>query len=58
VRDAAHGFAGEFVETDARIAWSAGEAGLRFVSDPASTSTTIFALLGHERNGVFFAQGS
>ncbi len=25
-----------------------------FVSDPADTSTTVTALLGRERNGVFF----
>ena len=26
----------------------------RYVSDPASTSSTLFAEFGHERNGVFF----
>jgi hypothetical protein len=29
--------------------------GLTFVSDPASTSITEFALLVKERNGVFFS---
>ena len=28
--------------------------GFRFVSDPASTSVNHFALIGHERNGVYF----
>jgi hypothetical protein len=28
--------------------------GFRFVSDPASTSESHFALIGRERNGVFF----
>ena len=28
--------------------------GFRFVSDPASTSVNHFALIGRERNGVFF----
>jgi hypothetical protein len=28
--------------------------GFRFVSDPASTSVSHFAEIGHERNGVFF----
>jgi hypothetical protein len=36
------------------VEWSAQEAGLSYQSDPASTSETEFALLGRERNGVFF----
>ncbi len=27
---------------------------IEFVSDPAATSTTLFSVLGHERNGHFF----
>lgn len=54
VRDTKIGFAGEFVENTANIAWSATEAGFTFVSDPASTSTSLFAVIGHEMNGVFF----
>jgi hypothetical protein len=28
--------------------------GFRFVSEPASTSVSNFALIGHEQNGVFY----
>jgi hypothetical protein len=56
---------GAFVEDTARIevtattprtamtALSNGH-GFRFVSDPASTSVSHFALIGHEQNGIFF----
>ena len=54
VRDADHGFRGRFLENQARLAWSASQAGFKFVSDPANTSTSLFAQLGRERNGVFF----
>jgi len=55
VRNAAQGFRGQFVETSATMEWSAvSEAGFEFVSDPAETSTTVFARLGQEKNGVFF----
>lgn len=54
VRDKANGFAGEFFETGATCAWSARQRGFRFASDPARTSTTVAALVGHERNGIFF----
>jgi len=36
------------------ISWSAHEAGFSFQSDPASTTVTNFALVGRERNGVFY----
>ena len=54
VNDAAHGFAGNYAETQATISWSASEAGFTFTSNPASTSTSLFAEVGHERNGIFF----
>lgn len=55
VRDAQNGFAGEFVENGrATIVWRADQAGFRFVSAAANTSTSTFAQIGHERNGVFF----
>lgn len=47
-------FAGEFVVTKASIEWSSEQAGFSFRSDPASTSVTDYAIVGHERNGVFF----
>jgi hypothetical protein len=48
------GFAGEFVTTKASIEWSAEQEGFSFHSDPASASITDYAIVGHERNGVFF----
>jgi len=48
------GLAGEFVVTKATIEWSSQQAGFSFQSDPASTSVSEYAILGHERNGVFF----
>lgn len=55
LRDEANGFVGKFVESTATIEWSAEEADFTFVSDPASASTSEFAAVGHERNGVFFS---
>jgi hypothetical protein len=57
VENATQGFAGRYAETQARISWTGSEDGFTFVSDPASTSTSIFAETGHERNGVFFPGG-
>jgi hypothetical protein len=61
VRDAKVGFAGLFKETGATMTWSASQKsqfdsnhGFEFVSDPANTTKTNFAQIGHERNGVFF----
>ena len=45
-------FAGR--QTKGFISWSAHEAGFSFRSDPASTTVTNFALIGRERNGVFY----
>ena len=39
----------------AKVAWTAASESARFVSDAASTSTSLFAQVGHERNGVFFS---
>ena len=55
VTNTEHQFTAEFEPSQARMSWSAHRAdGFRFVSDPASTSTTVFAEAGHVRNGVFF----
>lgn len=48
------GLAGEFVVTKASIEWSSIQSGFSFQSDPASASVTDYAIVGHERNGVFF----
>jgi hypothetical protein len=60
VRDTVNGFAGEYVYNSATMVWSASEptrpgGPATFVSDPASTSTSDVAVVGHERNGVFFS---
>lgn len=64
VRDATNGFAGRFLETGTTMTWSSSQKsqvgdpnGFTFVSDPAKTTKTNFAEIGHERNGVFFPQG-
>ena len=48
------GFAGEFVRNAAQMEWTATVGDLQFVSDPLATSSSEFAEIGHERNGVFF----
>ena len=48
-------FTGLFSKTNATVEWSAEEEGFEFQSDPASTSTVVWAEVGEERNGVFFS---
>ena len=55
IRNAGDGHAGEFVFTGARLAWTAIAPPYVFASDPIGTSSSSFALVGHERNGVFFS---
>ncbi len=59
VRNVAEGFAGEFNVTNAAIEFTASVPfnNFEFVSDPAATSTNLFAQIGRERNGVFFPGG-
>ena len=45
---------GEFIRNTATMEWSATTPDYEFVSHPASTSSSLFAEIGHERNGVFF----
>lgn len=56
VRNAAEGFIGQFAVTHATLEYSASVPAhdFEFVSDPAATSISVFAQIGHERNGVFF----
>lgn len=42
-------------KTTAVISWSAHEAGFRFHATPSQTTGTNFALIGSERNGVFYS---
>jgi len=55
LRDLKNGFAGDFVQNVAQIAWAGQTDTATFVSDPAETSVNKFSLLAHERNGVFFS---
>ena len=64
--DSVNKFRGTFVENsratiEVKVTTPPGEPmpersghGFRFVSDPASTSVSHFAQIGHERNGSFF----
>jgi hypothetical protein len=47
-------FTGRFSLATVQIEWSAAAPGFHFVSDPASTTTNVRAVIGRERNGVFF----
>jgi hypothetical protein len=47
-------FTARVIENKATMQWTATVAGVTFASDPADASHSIFAEIGHERNGVFF----
>jgi hypothetical protein len=57
LRDETNHFSGTFVDSTATIAWSARQAttNFSFVSASAASSTTVSGVIGHERNGKFFA---
>jgi hypothetical protein len=57
IRNASDGHAGEFVLNAAQMEWTAAVGHYTFQSGPLSTSVSKGALLGHERNGVFFNGG-
>jgi hypothetical protein len=48
------GFGGEFIHNTAQMQWTATVGNFTFVSDPLRTSSSVFAEIGHERNGIFF----
>ncbi len=50
------GFAAEFVRGHAQMEWSATAGDYQFVSAPLATSSSLFAEVGQERNGIFFGQ--
>jgi hypothetical protein len=56
VRDSTARFGGEFVRGRAQMAWSARVGPYAFQSAPLETSSSDFASIGTERNGVFFAR--
>jgi hypothetical protein len=48
------GFAGTFIRNTAQMEWTATAGDFTFVSAPLATSSSSFAEIGHERNGIFF----
>jgi len=54
LHDDVNHFDARVIEDSATIQWSAREKDFLFVSDPEETSTTVFAAIGQERNGIFF----
>jgi len=54
IRNVEQDFAGKFIRNQAQMEWSATTGDFTFVSAPASTSASVFAELGHMRNGSFF----
>jgi len=54
IADANH--AGEFVTNTAQMEWSATVGPYHFVSDPIDTSSSAFAEIGRERNGIFLSE--
>jgi hypothetical protein len=57
IRDQVNGFAFDGVLNSATMSWTASSAGETYQSAPEKTSFSLFAEVGHERNGVFFPQG-
>ena len=47
------GYVGEFRRNAARMIWTARAGDYQFRSSTMDTSWSLFALLGHERNGIF-----
>jgi hypothetical protein len=55
IHNASQGFQGSFRQTTAAMSWSAEQEAFRFESDAANTSISVFAVIGSERNGIFFS---
>jgi hypothetical protein len=49
------GFAGTYIRNTAQMEWTATAGDFTFVSAPLATSSSSFAEIGHERNGIFFS---
>jgi hypothetical protein len=47
-------FRGQFVKTGATIDWSAESADFAFQSESPNPDRNLYAVIGHEHNGVFF----
>ena len=46
-------FVGMFRDAVSTVEWESQGSGFSYKTDPANTSTTVFALIGRERNGAF-----
>jgi hypothetical protein len=53
--DAESGFDANVVLNTARAWWSGETSEARYVADDISTPASMFAEVGHERNGVYFS---
>jgi hypothetical protein len=54
VTNADQGFAGEYIRNNGQMEWSATMGDYEFVSAPLATSSSSFAEIGREHNGLFF----
>ncbi len=56
VRNEAMNFEGDFLQTGSTIQWSSLDplSGFRFTSEEPNPARLVGAVIGHERNGVFF----
>jgi len=54
IKNVAQNFTGKFIRNQAQMEWSATTEEFTFTSAPANTSSSVFAELGHMRNGSFF----
>ena len=55
--DAGISFDADVVLTTATAWWSGETSAARYIADDISTSASLFAEVGHERNGVYFPNG-
>jgi len=56
IRNEAMNFEGDFLKTDCTIEWTSSDpaTGFAFTSESANPNRTLYAVIGHERNGEFF----
>jgi hypothetical protein len=54
IRNDAQNFEGDFLQTGSTIVWSSVGPGFAFQSEGPNPARLVYAVVGHERNGVFF----
>ena len=52
----AENFRGDFIKTGSTIKWSSNQSGFFFDSEEPNPARSMGAVIGRERNGVFFSQ--